>query len=177
MLAIAAAILLTDGRPVFFRQQRIGLGEQPFTLYKYRTMRAGLQREDARITPLGNLLRRYSLDELPSLLNILCGDMSFIGPRPLLPQYLPYYTPDERMRHQVRPGLTGLAQINGRNRLPWDERFLLDIQYVRSISFTKDMHILLRTVCMACTGKDVAIPGQTGLADLNLTRAKAGHKQ
>jgi sugar transferase EpsL len=151
VLLIAALVRVTMGRPVLFRQARPGLNERPFTCLKFRTMNDARDEEgqllnDAqRLTRLGKLLRRTSLDELPQLWNVLRGDLSLIGPRPLLQRYLPYYTEKERRRHSVRPGLTGWAQIHGRNCLSFDRRLELDIWYVDHLSFWLDLRILLAT--------------------------------
>ncbi|MGI8415392.1 MAG: sugar transferase [Nakamurella sp.] len=150
---VAAAILLTSGRPVLFRQIRPGLYGKPFTLRKFRTMRVAGESEgwisDAdRLTPLGRWLRSTSLDELPSLVNIIRAEMSLVGPRPLLMEYLDRYTPAQARRHQVRPGLTGLAQVAGRNRVSWEERFRLDVEYVESASPRLDLRIIWRTMTM-----------------------------
>lgn len=139
------------GSPLLFRQERIGRGEEVFELYKFRTMseerdEAGnLLPDSQRSTDFGRKLRSTSLDELPQLFNILRGDMSIVGPRPLLPEYLPYYTEDEKRRHDVRPGLTGLAQISGRNFLKWNDKLAKDIEYVESIGFIGDISIILKT--------------------------------
>jgi lipopolysaccharide/colanic/teichoic acid biosynthesis glycosyltransferase len=151
MLAVAAAIRLTMGAPVLFRQQRPGLHGEPFTPYKFRTMseaRApdGTPLPDAtRLTRLGRLLRKWSLDELPQLFNVLKGDMSLVGPRPLLMEYLPLYSAEQARRHAVKPGITGWAQINGRNAVDWPERFRLDVWYVNHRSFWLDLKILALT--------------------------------
>jgi len=152
MLVIAAIIRLTLGSPVLFRQQRPGLHEQPFKMLKFRTMTEEcgpdgvLLDDDLRLTRFGRLLRSSSLDELPELINVLRGEMSLVGPRPLLMRYTPYFTPWERARFSVLPGITGLAQVNGRNDLPWDERFALDVFYVRHQTALLDLTILLKTV-------------------------------
>lgn len=149
---IAVSICACMGRPVFFRQKRPGYRGRLFTVVKFRTMINAYDREGrplsdkARITSLGRLLRRTSLDELPQLLNVLSGDMSLVGPRPLLPEYLNRYTPQQARRHEVQPGITGLAQIKGRNALSWDERFALDVWYVDHQSLLLDLRILLQTV-------------------------------
>ena len=138
VLAIIVAVKL--GWPVIFTQQRPGLKGRPFRIFKFRTMKVATDKsgaalpDAARLTPLGRFLRRFSLDELPELVNVLLGQMSLIGPRPLLPEYLPYYTPEQRRRHDLRPGITGWAQINGRNDLSWEERFMQDVWYVRTTS-------------------------------------------
>lgn len=143
--ATALAVWLLDGRPILYRHERAGLGGKAFQLLKFRTMRQGPEPDAERITPLGARLRRWSLDELPELFNILKGDMAFVGPRPLPVRYLPRYTPRERHRHDVRPGLTGLAQIAGRNAISWEAKFRLDLLYVRNRSLALDLAILLKT--------------------------------
>jgi sugar transferase EpsL len=148
---IAVAVLITDGRPIFFRQQRPGLGGRPFTIVKFRTMRATRPGEvdyltdNERLTRLGRFLRDASLDELPELWNVLRGDMSLVGPRPLLMEYLTEYQPDERRRHDMRPGITGWAVVNGRNTLQFDDRLRLDIWYVDHWSLMLDLRILAIT--------------------------------
>lgn len=149
LLLIGLGVYLDLGRPLLFRQRRIGRDERPFTLLKFRTMRLPTAPEQAdrdRLTRFGRRLRRWSLDELPQLVNVLRGEMSIVGPRPLLPRYLPYYTPAERARHRMRPGLTGWAQIHGRSALDWDERLALDAWYVAHWSPGLDGRILLRSV-------------------------------
>ena len=149
---VALAIRVSLGSPVIFKQQRPGKNERPFTLYKFRTMRdardaQGSPLPDARrLTRLGAFLRATSLDELPELVNVLRGDMSLVGPRPLLMEYLPLYSPEQRRRHDVRPGVTGWAQVNGRNALTWREKFALDIEYVDHVSVGLDLRILLLTI-------------------------------
>jgi lipopolysaccharide/colanic/teichoic acid biosynthesis glycosyltransferase len=150
LLGIALLVRLNLGKPVLFRQQRPGQHGRPFVLVKFRTMR---QANDAhalpdreRLTPFGRWLRSTSLDELPELWNVLTGDMSLVGPRPLLTEYLPLYSPEQARRHEVRPGITGWAQVHGRNALSWDERFRLDVWYVDHHSIRLDLLILLRTV-------------------------------
>ena len=145
ILAIAVLVRIKLGTPVLFKQERPGYREKPFYLYKFRTMteerdkEGRLMPDDARLTGLGTFLRKTSLDELPELFNILKGDMAVIGPRPLLNSYLPYYTEEERLRHTVRPGLSGLAQISGRNFISWDCRLAKDVEYVKNISFGMDV--------------------------------------
>ena len=152
LLLIAAAIRLTMGAPVLFRQRRPGFHGQPFTMYKFRTMNDGrrpdgtLLPDTQRLSSLGKFLRATSLDELPELFNVLCGEMSLVGPRPLLMQYLERFTPEQARRHEVKPGITGWAQIQGRNAISWDEKFRLDIWYVDHPSFWLDIKILFRTL-------------------------------
>lgn len=153
VLAVLAVLVRVKlGSPVFFKQERPGKNEKIFTLYKFRTMtdardeKGELLPDAVRLTKFGKFLRATSLDELPELFNILKGDMSVIGPRPLLVSYLPYYTERERLRHSVRPGLTGLAQVSGRNFLDWDRRFQKDVEYVEHLTFGMDMKVLWMTV-------------------------------
>lgn len=153
------------GKPIFFHQQRPGLHGRVFKMYKFRTMtdakdeQGNLLPDSQRITKFGEFLRKTSLDELPGLWNILKGDMSLVGPRPLLVEYLDYYTSEESKRHLVRPGLTGLAQISGRNNLAWDERLKIDVHYVENQSFLLDLKILYWTVIKVLKREDVlAVP-------------------
>jgi len=151
LLILAAVIRFKLGTPILFSQIRPGLNGNPFKLYKFRTMTNALDAEgnlltdENRLTPFGQLLRRTSLDELPELWNVLRGDMSLVGPRPLLMEYLPLYTQEQSRRHEVRPGITGWAQVNGRNLLSWDERFILDVWYVDHHSILLDIKILFIT--------------------------------
>ena len=160
---IAFAILITMGRPIFFRQERPGLHGRPFTILKFRSMRAPRAGEvwyltdDARITRLGRFLRATSLDELPELINVLRGDMSLVGPRPLFSHYLDHYTDEEHRRHEMRPGITGWAVVNGRNTLQFKERLRLDVWYVDHWSIALDIRILLRTIAQVIHRTDVAI--------------------
>lgn len=150
------------GSPVFFKQERPGLNGEIFTLYKFRTMTdardkdGNLLPDKDRLTSFGKFLRASSLDELPEFFNILKGDMSFIGPRPLLVSYLPYYTEKESLRHTVRPGLTGLAQVSGRNFIDWDRRLAKDVEYVEGLSFLMDLKVLLFSVKVVLCRSDVA---------------------
>lgn len=152
LLLISAAVRLFLGSPVIFRQERGGLGGKPFVILKFRTMsdakdeKGALLSDRERLTRFGAFLRRTSLDELPQLVNILRGDMSFVGPRPQLADFLPYYTEDEMKRHRVRPGLTGLAQVSGRGDLAWKKRFELDVLYTEKASFALDLRIMLMTL-------------------------------
>jgi undecaprenyl phosphate N,N'-diacetylbacillosamine 1-phosphate transferase len=175
LLVVALLVKIKLGSPVIFKQKRPGLNEKIFTLYKFRTMsderdeNGELLPDSLRATKFGRLLRSTSLDELPELINILNGDMSIIGPRPLLVQYLPYYTEEERVRHSVRPGLSGLAQINGRNTATWEQRFLYDIEYVHNISFTGDIKIILGTILKTVKRADV---GEDSPPDLDKYRSE-----
>ena len=144
--AVAMAVLLSMGAPVIFRQERAGLGGRPFRFAKFRTMRDGPGTDAERTTRLGRFLRSTSLDELPQLFHVLSGRMSLVGPRPLPTAYLPRYSPEQARRHEVRPGITGWAQINGRNAISWDEKFRLDVWYVDNRSLALDAKILLMTV-------------------------------
>ena len=168
LILISALVFYSDGRPVFFRQKRTGINGQPFTLVKFRSMsfasdNAGNPLPDKyRISLLGQMLRSTSLDELPSLFNILCGEMSFVGPRPLLVEYLPLYSTFQKQRLSVRPGLTGLAQVSGRNQLSWTQKFEYDVSYVNNISFVFDLLILLKT--FACVLKRTGINSVDGTA-------------
>lgn len=162
LLVVGFLIRTRLGSPVIFKQERPGLHEKIFTLYKFRTMtdardeKGELLPDGDRLTAFGSFLRKTSLDELPELWNILKGDMSLIGPRPLLSGYLPYYTRKERIRHSVRPGLTGLAQVSGRNLLGWNDRLSKDVEYVERISFWMDIKILIRTVMVVFAKEDVS---------------------
>lgn len=152
LLVLAVLVRVKLGSPVLFRQERPGKNEKIFTLCKFRTMTdergadGELLPDAVRLTKFGKFLRATSLDELPELFNILKGDMSLIGPRPLLVSYLPYYTEKEKKRHSVRPGLTGLAQVSGRNFLDWDKRLQKDVEYVENLSFKMDVKVLLLTI-------------------------------
>jgi len=174
---VTFAILAMMGRPVLFRQERPGLDGRIFTLLKFRTMCVDREREcqsqfDAhRVTPLGRILRHTSLDELPQLFNVLRGDMSLVGPRPLLPEYLPYYSKREGLRHTVRPGITGWAQINGRNRLSWDERLALDVWYTEHRSMLLDLRILYLTAIRVLQRRDINLDPHMNLQPLDQERS------
>jgi len=167
LAALALLVRIRLGRPVLFTQVRPGRGEKPFALVKFRSMSdardsSGELLPDAkRLVPFGRWLRATSLDELPELWNVLRGDMSLVGPRPLLMQYLPLYSPEQRRRHEVRPGLTGLAQIEGRNALSWNEKFTADIRYVEQQSLWLDLKILARTVSLILRREGISAPGET----------------
>ncbi len=162
---VALLVRFTLGSPVIFRQQRPGLYGRPFTLYKFRTMtdqrdaQGNLLPDAQRLTRVGRFLRSTSLDELPEFWNVLKGDMSLVGPRPLLMEYLPYYTPEQFRRHEVKPGITGWAQVHGRNALTWEEKFALDVWYVDHVSFGLDVRILLRTLWAVLTRQGITHPG------------------
>ncbi len=161
-LILAILIRVKLGSPVIFHQERPGKDEKIFTLCKFRTMtderdeNGELLPDAVRLTKFGKLLRATSLDELPELWNIFKGDMSIIGPRPLLVSYLPYYTEEEKLRHTVRPGLTGLAQVSGRNFLDWDRRLQKDVEYVKNLSFRMDLKVIFMTVKVVLVKEDVA---------------------
>lgn len=152
LLIVALLVKVKLGGPVLFKQKRPGLNERIFNMYKFRTMtderdqNGVLLPDEERLSRFGKILRSTSLDELPGLVNIIKGDMSIIGPRPLLTEYLPLYTKQQKKRHNVRPGLTGLAQVNGRNAISWEEKFQLDVMYVTKVSFIGDLKILLLTI-------------------------------
>ncbi|MGE4292205.1 MAG: sugar transferase [Desulfovibrio sp.] len=171
MLAVALLVRARLGRGVLFRQVRPGLHGKPFTMYKFRTMREatgpnGQPLPDCeRLTPLGRFLRSTSLDELPELYNVLRGDMSLVGPRPLLMQYLRRYTPEQARRMEVRPGITGWAQVRGRNALSWEERFSLDVWYVDHHSLRLDLKILLLTVASVARREGVCQPGHATMTE------------
>lgn len=177
LAAVALAIRLFVGRPVLFRQTRPGYLEKPFTIYKFRTMREtadsqGIPLPDGkRLYPLGTFLRRMSLDELPEFWNVLRGDMSLVGPRPLLMKYLPFYTEEERIRFTTRPGITGWAQVNGRNEASWDDRLRKDVWYVRNRSFLLDIKILWMTVAKVVRREQVIVDARSAMLDLDEERA------
>lgn len=177
MLIVAILVRVKLGSPVIFSQERPGKDETIFTLHKFRTMtdwkdeNGELLPDEERTTSFGRLLRTTSLDELPELVNIFRGDMSIVGPRPLLVRYLPYYKTEERIRHSVRPGLTGLAQINGRNNLGWDERLALDVEYVKNITFLNDCKIIVGTVGKVLKRSDIATGEQLIMENLDVERA------
>ncbi|WP_279155190.1 sugar transferase [Thomasclavelia cocleata] len=161
-LIVAILVRLKLGSPVIFTQERPGKNEKIFKMYKFRTMtnetdeKGNLLSDEIRLTKFGKLLRSTSLDELPELFNILKGDMSIVGPRPLLVSYLPFYTKEEKVRHEVRPGLTGLAQVNGRNFIDWDNRLKKDIEYVENMSFVLDIKVIVTTILLVSKKSDVA---------------------
>lgn len=165
MAVVALAVRITMGSPVLFRQQRPGLHGQPFTLVKFRTMRDGAGDDAARLTRLGSFLRRTSLDELPELWNVFVGDMSLVGPRPLLTAYLPRYSPEQARRHEVKPGITGLAQVEGRNLVAWEERFRLDVRYVDTWTVGGDLRILARTLRSVLAREGISADGHVTMPE------------
>ncbi|PHV70148.1 lipid carrier--UDP-N-acetylgalactosaminyltransferase [Sporanaerobium hydrogeniformans] len=163
MLMVALVIKLEDPKgPILFKQKRPGKNEVIFTIYKFRTMKIATHDTEGnplsdmeRMMKVGKIIRKLSLDELPQFFNVLKGEMSFIGPRPLLVQYLPYYSEEQRKRHHVRPGISGWAQVNGRNSLSWEEKFQLDIWYVEHMSLSLDVKIILKTLKNVFMSKDI----------------------
>lgn len=173
MLVVAVLVRTKLGSPILFKQQRPGKNEVIFSMYKFRTMtdekdsEGNLLPDSMRLTGFGKFLRSTSLDELPELFNILKGDMSIVGPRPLLVRYLPFYTEQERIRHAVRPGLTGLAQVNGRNTVRWDERLGFDIEYAKNVTFYQDSLIVLKTIGKVIKRADVVNGVELVMKDLD----------
>ncbi len=178
MITLATMIRLKLGHPVLFRQMRPGLHGEPFQLIKFRTMADargadGLILPDFdRMTPFGRLIRASSLDELPQLWNVLTGSMSLVGPRPLLLEYLPLYTDEQARRHEVRPGITGWAQVNGRNAVSWEDKFVLDVWYVDNHSLVLDIKILWLTVCKVLARDGISANGETTVQQFKGTRLK-----
>ena len=178
LIIVGVLVRVKLGSPVLFKQKRPGLNEKIFTMYKFRTMtdekdeNGELLPDSVRLTKFGRMLRSTSLDELPELINILKGDMSIVGPRPLAVQYLPYYSETERMRHLIRPGLSGLAQINGRNTATWEDRFNYDVKYVNEITFLGDLKIIFQTVLKAIQRSDIGERGVNAPMDFDKYRMK-----
>lgn len=176
LLVLCLLIRVKLGSPIFFKQIRITKDEKPFRIMKFRTMtdardeNGNLLPDTERFTKFGNFLRNSSLDELPELINVLKGDMSLVGPRPLYPFYLPYYTKEENLRHTVRAGITGLAQINGRNLCKWDERFAMDVKYVKEMSLINDVKILWRTFFKVAGQEDIGTPSINEELGLHIAR-------
>lgn len=183
LILLSPMILITTilvkfklGSPVIFKQERPGKDEKLFKLLKFRTMtdekdkNGNLLSDEERLTKFGRKLRTTSLDELPELINIFKGDMSIVGPRPLLIRYLPFYKEEEKIRHSVRPGLTGLAQINGRNNVDWDERLSYDVKYVKHITFCEDVRIIFQTIGKVLKRSDIASGEQLIIQDLDKER-------
>lgn len=175
-LILCILVRIKLGSPIFFRQLRIGKDDKPFMMIKFRTMtdardsEGNLLPDTERFTKFGDFLRNSSLDELPELFNVLKGDMSLVGPRPLYPIYLPYYTKEESLRHTVRGGITGLAQINGRALCRWNDRFAYDVKYVNELSFINDVKILWRTFFKVASKEDIGIPSVTEEGGLHIVR-------
>lgn len=165
-ITLTAAVVIAKklGKPVLFRQVRPGQDGKPFEIYKFRTMsderdeNGELLPDEQRMTPVGTFIRKSSIDELPQLINVLKGDISLVGPRPLLMEYLPLYNDEQKKRHNVKPGITGWAQVNGRNAISWDEKFKLDVWYAENQSFKLDMYIIYKTVINILQRKDINAP-------------------
>ncbi len=179
---IAVVIRMNMGSPVLFRQVRPGYMQKPFTLLKFRTMRMAIDPDgkdlpdNVRLTTLGRFLRKTSLDELPQLWNVFKGDISLVGPRPLLERYIPYFNERERLRFSVKPGITGWAQIHGRNEASWDKRLENDVWYVEHWSLGLDLKILVLTIKKVLTGKGVLVDAQSVILDLDEVRKESRHK-
>lgn len=179
LLILAILVRIKLGNPIVFKQQRPGKNAKIFTLYKFRTMtnkknnQGELLPDNKRLTKFGKALRNTSLDELPELFNILKGDMAIVGPRPLLVEYLPYYTKKEQHRHDVRPGLTGLAQVNGRNLVKWTDRFNYDVKYIEKITFSGDIKILIYTVKKVIKKEDIVVGKEHIMKNLDDERKEA----
>lgn len=177
-LIVGILVLIFIGQPAIFRQKRPGKNEKIFTMYKFRTMtnkkdeNGNLLPDELRLTKLGKFLRKTSLDEIPEFINILKGDMSFVGPRPLLVEYLPYYKEEEHHRHDVRPGLTGLAQVNGRNNLDWNDKFQKDLEYVNNITFINDVKIIIDTIKIVFKREGITDNKSATMTRLNIERKK-----
>lgn len=175
MLIIAGSIRLALGKGIFFRQLRPGLNGKPFTILKFRTMNnrrdvnGALLSDHERLTPIGKILRSTSLDELPELFNVLKGEMSLVGPRPLLMQYLDRYSPEQRRRHEVKPGITGWAQINGRNAITWEDKFKLDVWYVDHRSLGLDVKIIASTLSRVFSREGISHPGHATMEEFTGT--------
>ena len=185
LLIVAILVRCKLGSPVIFYQQRPGYNEEIFKLCKFRTMtderdaNGELLPDAVRLTKFGRMLRATSLDELPELWNILKGDMSIIGPRPLLVSYLPYYTEEEKLRHTVRPGLTGLAQVSGRNLLDWDKRFATDVEYVRNLTFAMDVRIFFLTIMKVFVRENIEVDTnqvEGNVAEIRKAKLEAAHQ-
>lgn len=178
LIIISILVLIFMGRPILFKQARPGYKNEIFNMIKFRTMtnkkdkNGNLLPDEQRLPKFGKFLRSTSLDELPELFNILFGKMSFIGPRPLLVKYLPYYTEEEHHRHDVRPGLTGWAQVNGRNNLNWDDRFKLDVEYVNNLTFMMDVKVIMKTINIVFKREGINQEGQATMQSLVEYRSK-----
>ncbi|WHY61125.1 sugar transferase [Cytobacillus firmus] len=183
ILACGLLIKIKLGSPILFKQERPGLNGKPFYLYKFRSMtderndKGHLLPDHIRLTSFGKFLRRYSLDELPQLINVIKGDLSLVGPRPLLMEYLPLYTPEQAKRHLVRPGITGWAQVNGRNALSWEEKFEHDVWYVNNRNMLLDLKILMLTIKKVINSEGVSQPGNATMESFKGSKStlKEGH--
>lgn len=183
ILACGLLIKINLGSPILFKQERPGLNGKPFYLYKFRSMteerndKGLLLPDHIRLTSFGEFLRRYSLDELPQLINVIKGDLSLVGPRPLLMEYLPLYTPEQAKRHLVRPGITGWAQVNGRNALSWEEKFEHDVWYVNNRNLLLDLKILMLTIKKVINSEGVSQPGNATMESFKGSKStlKEGH--
>lgn len=162
---VAVVVLCVEGRPVFFSQERAGLKGRPFKMFKFRTMKTGEGDDAARLTRLGRFLRASSLDELPELVHVLAGTMSLVGPRPLPTRYLPRYSPEQARRHEVRPGITGWAQVHGRNALDWESKFAYDVWYVDHRSLGLDLKILFLTVATVFASSGISHEGEATMGE------------
>jgi lipopolysaccharide/colanic/teichoic acid biosynthesis glycosyltransferase len=178
LILVALLLFIANKGAVFFFQKRPGKHERTFHIIKFKTMNDAkdehnnLLPDSDRLTTVGRIVRKTSLDEIPQLINVLKGDMSLIGPRPLLIRYLPFYTEKERSRHSVLPGITGLAQVSGRNNLNWDERLEKDVHYVEGISFSLDMKIFFKTIQNVISSKDIVVDARASMPDLDEYRSK-----
>lgn len=176
VLATAIAVRLAMGSPVFFRQRRAGLGGREFSIVKFRTMREGEGTDAERMTRFGRFLRATSLDELPELWNVVCGEMSLVGPRPLPVRYLPRYSPEQARRHETLPGITGWAQIHGRNALDWETKFRYDVEYVDKRSLALDIRILATTVFQVLFPKHISHDGEATMSEFSGTPLRTSPK-
>ncbi len=182
-LIVAIMVRIRIGSPILFKHPRPGKNEKIFHVYKFRTMtnekdsEGNLLPDEKRLIPFGKFLRSTSLDELPELFLILTGKMSFVGPRPLEVYFLPYYTEEEHHRHDVTPGLTGLAQINGRNNITWEEKFAYDLEYIRNMSFSQDLKIMIKTIMKVIKRSDVVEEGGAAIVDFNVVREEQWAKE
>lgn len=165
MAVTALLVRIKMGKPVFFRQERAGRNGKPFRIFKFRTMRDGEGTDEERLTPFGRFLRASSLDEVPELINVLRGEMSLVGPRPLPTRYLPRYSPEQARRHEVLPGITGWAVVHGRNLVDWESKFRYDVEYVERRSFLFDLKILFLTVKQVLTARGVSAEGEATMSE------------
>jgi lipopolysaccharide/colanic/teichoic acid biosynthesis glycosyltransferase len=168
VIVVSLVSLVVQGYPVFFLQERAGKNGRVFTMYKFRTMRPGEESDGERLTKFGRFLRSTSLDELPELWNVLLGDMSLVGPRPLPVRYLPRYSPTQAKRHDVLPGITGWAQVNGRNSISWEEKFRLDVEYVERHSIGFDLKILFMTVACVFSRRGISQEGSDTMEEFGI---------